>query len=54
MNEFNAIIEKAGLTKESLKSAILYRIKADGVRLADFSEEQKQKIVVRYAAAVLA
>jgi hypothetical protein len=52
--QLEALMVSKGFSKEEFTSAILDKILADGVRLNDFTNDQKQKIIITYAAAMLA
>lgn len=53
MKTYNEALQSAGLTDEQLKQAVLDRFERENIKLSEFSEEQKKKIIIMYAATEL-
>ena len=53
MTNYSEALEQAGMTDEQLKQAVLDRFERENIKLSEFSEEQKKKIIIMYAATEL-
>lgn len=53
MEALNAIMKEAGITKEQVKKEILNTLEVNNIKLSEFSEDQKKRIITTYAAIVI-